>query len=179
MKPSSIEYVARFGQPVSYGDRTSNAVQDWRRFPVLGVTSRQVNTYSSWLAKRTGLATRLCTEAEWEHAARGADGRSFTIGDRVEPSEANFDLTYGRRGGGFGPDEIGTHLASDSPFGVHDMQGNATEMVTSLHDDAELLEKGGSWYFALPLNGHLGARIAIEAETRSTTLGFRLCADMQ
>jgi formylglycine-generating enzyme required for sulfatase activity len=179
LKPSSIEYIAKVGQPVRYADRARNAVQDWLHFPVQGASPGQVRAYSAWYSKRLGLQPRLCSEAEWEYAARGADGRSFTIGERVEPSKANFDLTYGRRSGGFGPDEVGTHSASDSPFGLHDMQGNASEIVESLHDDAELLEKGGSWYLSLGRDGHLGARIAIERDTRSVTLGFRLCADVQ
>jgi formylglycine-generating enzyme required for sulfatase activity len=177
VKPSSIEYIARAGQPIRYDDRARNAIQDWLHFPAQGVSPRQVRVYSAWYSKRLGLPTRLCSEAEWEYAARGADGRSFTIGERVEPSEANFDVTYGRRSGGFGPDEVGTHSASDSPFGLHDMQGNAAEIVESLHDGDELLEKGGSWYLSLRRDGHLGARITIERETHSATLGFRLCAD--
>jgi hypothetical protein len=57
------------------------------------------------------------------------------------------------------------------------MQGNAREIVRSEHDDAELLEKGGSWYHYLGLDGHLGARFAVVPDTKAFYLGFRLCAD--
>src|SRR5207253_2500866 len=77
--------------------------------------------------------------------ARGADGRPYPHGDRLSPDDADFDETYGRNPLSFGPDEVGSHPASDSPFGVSDMVGNVWEWVRSL-GPGQVLYRGGSWY---------------------------------
>ena len=72
---------------------------------------------------------RLCTELEWERAARGADDRLFPHGDELDADDANFDVTYGRVDSAYGPDVVGSHPASRSPFGVDDLAGNVFELV--------------------------------------------------
>jgi len=176
-RPSTLRFRVLAGQPLVYPNRRLRSSQDWTRFPVSGISPTQAQQFAEWLSGRSGVQARLCKEAEWERAARGADGRSFTMGERVGPEEANFDRTYERRPGAFGPDTIGSHPASDSPFGLHDMQGNAREIVRSDHDDADFVEKGGSWYHELGVDGHLAARFALEFETKTTYLGFRFCAE--
>ena len=173
-RPSAAEYVASAGETITYADRVEHREQSVNALPVSGISAGQVEAVLRRLGP-VGQGLRLCTETEWERAARGADGRSFTIGDRVEPGEANFDLTYGRRARGFGPDQVGSHPASDSPFGLSDAQGNIFEIVRSAHDDAELLEKGGFWYHDLGIAGRLSVRFPLESATRSVTLGVRLC----
>jgi formylglycine-generating enzyme required for sulfatase activity len=175
-QPSAIEFRATLGEKLIFPERVLHREQDWSRFPVSSVSPRQARVFASL---QDGLLNpRLCSESEWERAARGADGRSFTLGEKLYPSQANFDVSYRRRSGAFGPDEINSHPASASPFGVEDMEGNAFEMVESSHDDAEVMEKGGSWYHSIDLEGHLAGRYGLEPETRSVTLGLRLCADL-
>jgi len=130
-QPSSLRYRVAVGTPLRYPERTALATQDWTRFPVSGVTPSEIAQFADWLSVRRGIHARLCRESEWERAARGADGRSFALGERVDPQQANYDRTYGRRPGGFGPDAVGSHPASVSPFGLNDMQGNAREVVLS------------------------------------------------
>src|SRR5207253_1092585 len=95
---------------------------------------------------------RLCDEHEWERAARGADGRRFPHGDRLAPDDANYDETYGRHPLAYGPDEVGSHPASESPFGVRDMAGNVYEWVRSVRAPAEAVYRGGAWYFGQNTN---------------------------
>ncbi len=176
LRPSGVEYIARAQGSISYAERRSHRDQRSSALPVSGISYAQLTSLLSQLPDGfRGL--RVCTESEWERAARGADGRSYTIGERVEPDQANFDQTYARRPGGMGPDEVASHPESESPFGLSDAQGNAFEIVRSIHDDAELLEKGGSWYHDLGLSGRLSVRFPLESATRSVTLGVRLCRD--
>jgi formylglycine-generating enzyme required for sulfatase activity len=175
MRPSAVEYVAAWSEPVVYAGRHLNANQRWGLMPVSGISPEQVEMLLRTSSRSRGL--RLCTELEWERAARGADGRSFTTGERIDPSQGNFDATYGRLPTAMGPDEVGAHPASESPFGLLDMEGNAFEMVRSSHDDAELAEKGGSWYHGIGITARLEGRFALERSTRSANAGVRLCRD--
>ena len=131
-QPGGVPYTVRLGERLRYAKRDRRVEQDWLRFPVTGISFEDAEAYASWL-DRTGRVpgARLCTELEWERAARGEDGREFPHGDSLAPDDANVDLTYGKEPGGFGPDEVGSHPASRSPFGVDDLAGNAWEWTRS------------------------------------------------
>jgi len=59
--------------------------------PVACISWAEATAYAAWLARLTGQAWRLPTEAEWEKAARGADGRRYPWGNQWDSSRANVD----------------------------------------------------------------------------------------
>lgn len=176
MQPSEDAYRAGPGEPLVYPNRDRRTSANWDRIPVSGVSFHDAEAYAAWIAG-TGRVprARLCTEPEWERAARGADGRAYPHGDRLDPDDANIDVTYGALSAqAFGPDEVGAHPASDSPFGVADLVGNVWEWVRGPDDVAML--RGGGWLH--------GASSALSANhdanpptMRSTWAGIRICAD--
>ncbi|MCY1015906.1 bifunctional serine/threonine-protein kinase/formylglycine-generating enzyme family protein [Pyxidicoccus sp. MSG2] len=168
---------ARTGEPIRYPGRSHHQEQDWRRFPLAGVSAEDMTGYLSWL-DRTGRlpGARLCNELEWTRAARGADGRRYPHGDRLPKDAANIEGTYNRRPDGFGPDEVGSHPASVSPFGVQDLAGNAFEITRPMTPDlSDIVLRGGAWYYdesgALVANRQAGT-----VKNRDARVGVRVCA---
>ena len=180
LTPTIKTYTAELGQPFRYERRTRRAEQDWTRFPVAAISFEDAVAYTAWL-DRTGRipGARLCTEHEWERAARGADARTFPAGGTLAPDAANIDVTYGREPLAFGPDEVGSHPASRSPIGADDMAGNVWEWTRSvaIADREAPLARGGGWY-----NGEPSARLANrepgEPTQRNVLMGVRVCASL-
>ncbi len=165
-------YIGEMGERFRYRDRTKRDVQDWMRFPIAGVVVDDVTHFAAWLheTKRVPNA-RICTDLEWERAARGADGRTYPHGDELSPDDANIDETYGRAPLAYGPDEVGAH-PTPSPFGISDMAGNVWELTGSA---AQPIARGGSWY-----NARISARSAnrepIDPLRRDVDTGIRICS---
>src|SRR5262249_61879038 len=93
------------GERLPHPGRPDAPAQDWLRLPVAGISSLDARADAAWLS-RTGRVpgARLCSELEWERAARGADAREFPHGDVLGPEDANFDLAHGKQPSAFGPD---------------------------------------------------------------------------
>ncbi len=83
-------------------------------FPVDHVTWYGAEAYCTWQGKR------LPSEAEWEKAARGTDGRLYPWGNNWDP-QATANLLH--------PYAIGSQPLNLSPYGVYDMLGDRTEWV--------------------------------------------------
>lgn len=90
--------------------------------PVVGVSWHDAVAFCRWLSKQTGEDWRLPTEAEWEKAARGTDGREYPWGDQQPSSRyCSFDEQVGHTS------DVGSYPAGVSPYGCHDMAGNVWE----------------------------------------------------
>ncbi len=116
--------------------RQSDNVSGPRRFervfslpnhPVVGVSWHEAVAFCRWLSERLRQLVRLPTEAEWEKAARGHDGRRYPWGDDITPGHLNFDET------GIGATSaIGIFPFGKSECGALDMAGNVWEWTVSL-----------------------------------------------
>lgn len=103
--------------------------------PVVKVTWNDAAAYCRWLnallnseIKIQNLFFRLPTEAEWEKAARGTDGREYPWGNQFDKNKCN--TSEGRKGG---TTPVGLYSPQgDSPYGCADMSGNVWEWTHSL-----------------------------------------------
>lgn len=90
--------------------------------PVTQVMWDEALAFCRWLSRLTGQPVRLPTEAEWEKAARGPEGRLYPWGETWQAGLANVaDILPG-------PSPVGQFSpAGDSPYGVGDLAGNVWE----------------------------------------------------
>jgi formylglycine-generating enzyme required for sulfatase activity len=179
LQPTTRTYSASIGEPIRYPGRTPQADQNWLRMPVSAISWGDARAYTTWL-DRTGLlpGARPCDEHEWERAARGADERLYPIGNQLSTRDANFDETYGQQPLAFGPDEVGSHPASDSPFGVADLAGNVWELVSSVSGMSTIILRGGSWYHNRTAS-RANYRDAADSSLRAMETGLRVCSSVK
>jgi formylglycine-generating enzyme required for sulfatase activity len=98
----------------------------------------------------------------------------------LRPEDANIDATYGRNDESYGPDEVGTHRNSVSPFGLHDMAGNVFEVTlaqAAKPEEGAFIQMGGAWYYP-QLSALIAARAASDSVQRDARVGFRVCASV-
>jgi formylglycine-generating enzyme required for sulfatase activity len=171
-------YTEEIGHRLHYEHRERLADQDWMKHPVAAVSYEDAIAFAAWL-DRTGRlpGARLCNEYEWERAARGADGRPFPSGSTLAPEDANIDATYGRDPLAFGPDEVGSHPGSRSPFGAEDMAGNVWEWARSVESPDARVVRGGGWYTAA-MSARSVNRERVAPTLRHPSAGIRLCVSL-
>jgi formylglycine-generating enzyme required for sulfatase activity len=108
--------------------------------PVVGISWFEMEAYCNWLSHVTGNNYRLPTEAEWEHAARGAGSFLWAWGNEWDPDKANTDEAEKKIGG---TTPVGMYPNGASSYGVQDMIGNVWEWCSDWFNENEYQERLG------------------------------------
>jgi formylglycine-generating enzyme required for sulfatase activity len=115
--------------------------------PVVSISWHDATAYAAWLVERTGQPWRLPSEAEWEKAARGSDGREYPWGNHFDQNRCNTSES-----GIGGTTPVGSYVAGRqiifptgerqtlqsgaSPYEVEDLAGNVWEWTESRYDNS-------------------------------------------
>ena len=163
------------------------------RHPVVYVSSSEATKFCQWLSSRERRRYRLPTEAEWEYAARGSDGRTYPWGEQEGRGDlANFadrNTVFAwsdcEIDDGFAESSpVGSFPRGASPFGVEDMAGNIWEWCLDFMEayrgtpktnprgpasGTKRVYRGGSWKSRFN---------SLRATTRSSNVPNYICNDL-
>ncbi len=167
---TNAEY-ARFCQETGYPTPPSwsskgNFLEDKADHPVVQVAWKAAVAYIEWAGKRPP------TEAEWEKAARGADGREWPWGDEFDKNKCN---TY--ESGISDTTPVGKYSPEgDSPYGVGDVAGNVYEWTANGSGVVLMPLRGGSWN-EFKDEARCAARRKHTPRRKNDFIGFRCAMD--
>lgn len=128
----------RFWSDTSWAGNQSNR-------PVVGVSWYEAIAYAKWLSSQLGYDVRVCSEAEWEKAARGQDGRTYPCGAHLD-ADAVHASSQEQDCGAAAP--VGCYPLSISPWGIEDLVGNTYAWTRSRWGPAEARPGFGYPYVA-------------------------------
>lgn len=181
--------------PPTWDDEAAQAMGD---LPAVGMSWKDAAAYCKWAGRR------LPTEAEWEKAARGTDGRRYPWG-HMQPfvDIANYNrgvwvseaVTLVPVNSGLEGMSVrhGLKEGGKSPYGLFHMAGNAAEWVADWYDreyyqqtpaanptgpkeGEKRVIRGGSWA-DLPVALRVTSRMSAEPDYEDRTIGFRCAMD--
>ena len=154
--------------------------------PMTAVSWHEAQSFCTWLTEkwrgkgriRTNWEVRLPTEAEWEKAARGTEGRKYPWGDEFEAERANAEETgIGR------PSAVGCFPRGASPWGCEELSGNVWEWTLSSWEDSQggvkesshmlRVVRGGSCFYGSG-DVRCASRYRLGPRNRGGGVGFRV-----
>jgi len=151
--------------------------------PVENVSWDDAVAFCAWASQITGRKITLPTEAQWEKAARGTDGRIYPWGNEApDNTRANFRTS--------GTTAVGTYPTGKSPYGALDMAGNVYEWTADWYSDTYYASspasspqgpttgqwrvlRGGSWGIN-SLSVRAASRGCSDPSGRGIAFGFRV-----
>jgi len=116
--------------PDELGWEGRSPAKDQLDLPVRGVTWQEALDYCTWLTEQTGRDYTLPSEAQWERAARGNDGRLYPWGDAWEEGRSNQGNSRAAAVSAF---------PAQSNSGLHDMVGNVLQWTSTLWGEKRLV----------------------------------------
>ena len=166
---------------------TSNFLKHWHQgtfpdslaeHPVVWVSLEDARSYAKWAGKK------LPTEAEWQYAAQGTDGRKWPWGDQLDTTAYNHGTGH--------TSPVHAHPRGQSPFGVEDMVGNVWQLCGDQYDNGSFtfsMIRGGSfyqptsswWYVQGGPQSNDHTQMLLRTSPgfdRSATVGFRCACDL-
>jgi formylglycine-generating enzyme required for sulfatase activity len=141
--------------------------------PVVNVTWADAAAYAAWAGGR------LPTEAEWERAARGGEGRRFAWGNVWSDERCAIWANSGGNGTEVGPHPVGSFPTGATPEGIGDLTGNVWEWCADryLAPGVRYSARGGGWSYGGEFFLRAANRTGLPAEGRFDFVGFRCVVD--
>lgn len=167
-----VEHCGCDDQAVGRGGYMNYGAPGREYHPMNGVSWHEALAYCQWIG------ARLPSEAEWERAARGPDGRRFPWGDDAPPCHSRGDGTAHEACPHDGTRPVGDQIA-DSPFGVRGLAGGLWEWTETPYgaDGGSRVQKGGGWDSDDMMERRAAFRGGLPPEMRLADVGFRCACD--